>query len=185
LIGGWEFVANALNAASIVLAGRNNVHTWWTGIAGCAAFAYVFLGTQLYADMTLQFFFIGSSVLGWWHWVHGRRADPLPVRHASRRLLAAMVPVALLGAAGYAWMLIRYTDAYAPVADSLVLAFSVAGQLLLVGRRVETWWCWLVVNTIAVPLFASRGLYLTAVLYAFFWANAVVSLRHWRRLAAS
>ena len=37
------------------------------------------------------------------------------------------------------------------------------------------------VNTIAVPLYASRGLTLTAVLYAGFWLNALVALRHWRR----
>ena len=40
---GAELAANALNAASIVLAGRNSAHTWWTGIAACALFAWVFL----------------------------------------------------------------------------------------------------------------------------------------------
>ena len=60
---------------------------------------------------------------------------------------------------------------------------SVLGQLLMMERRVENWWAWLLVNTIAVPLYASRGLYVTAVLYAAFWINAVVSLRKWRSLA--
>ena len=84
---------------------------------------------------------------------------------------------------GYGWLLWRFTDAYAPFIDSIILAFSVLGQLLLMDRRVESWWCWLLVNTIAVPLYASRGLNVTAVLYAAFWINAVVSLRHWQRLA--
>jgi nicotinamide mononucleotide transporter len=66
-----------------------------------------------------------------------------------------------------------------------VLAFSVLGQLLLIERRVENWWCWLLVNTIAVPLYTMRGLYLTAVLYGAFWVNAVVSLVRWNRLAGS
>ena len=65
--------------------------------------------------------------------------------------------------------------------DSAVLAFSVLGQFLLMGRRVETWWCWLVVNSVAVPLFISRGLHLTAGLYALYWVNAILSLRVWRR----
>ena len=55
------------------------------------------------------------------------------------------------------------------------------GQLLLMARRYETWWCWLMVNTVAVPLFLSRGLTVTAVLYAAFWINAVVALVRWRR----
>lgn len=37
---------------------------------------------------------------------------------------------------------------------------------MLMRRKLETWLFWLLVNTISVPLFASRGLYLTAGLYA-------------------
>lgn len=33
-----ELAANAFNAVSIVLAGRNSVHTWWTGIVCCVLF---------------------------------------------------------------------------------------------------------------------------------------------------
>ena len=64
----------------------------------------------------------------------------------------------------------------------MVLAFSVLAQLLLMRRHYESWWCWLVVNTIAVPLFLSRNLTVTALLYAAFWVNAVVALVRWRRL---
>ena len=35
MIGPLELAANAFTAAAIVLAGRNSVHTWWTGIVGC------------------------------------------------------------------------------------------------------------------------------------------------------
>ena len=180
----WEIAANAFNAASIVFAGRNSLHTWWSGIVGCGLFAFVFYEARLYADVTLQIFFIGSCVVGWWAWLRGSHGAELPVRHVRPLISAALLAVAAVVAGGYGWLLHRYTDAYAPFVDSMVLAFSVLGQFLMVGRRVESWWCWLIVNTLAVPLYASRGLYLTAVLYVAFWVNAIVSLRLWRRLAA-
>lgn len=180
---GWEIAANGLNATSVLLAGRNSVHTWWTGIVGCAAFAYVFFDSRLYADVTLQVFFIGSSVVGWWNWLNGNQGTSLPVRRSSIRLILGCATLGLLATVGYGSLLHRVTNAYAPYLDSVILAFSVLGQFLLVARRVESWWCWLVVNTVAVPLYASRGLYLTAALYAAFWINAVVSLRHWCRLS--
>lgn len=180
----WEIAANVFNAASIFFAGRNSVHTWWSGIAGCALFAFVFYGARLYADVTLQVFFIGSCIVGWWAWLHGARGSELPVRHVRPLTTAALLALAAMVAAGYGWLLHRYTDAYAPFLDSIVLAFSVLGQFLMVGRRVESWWCWIIVNTLAVPLYASRGLYLTSVLYAAFWVNAIVSLVLWRRWAA-
>jgi nicotinamide mononucleotide transporter len=178
-----EIAANAFNAASIFLAGRNSIHMWWTTIVGCVLFAYVFFVAKLYADVTLQVFFITTAVVGWWRWLHGYHGTQLPVRHSSPPLVAASTAAAALVAVGYGWLLQRFTDAYAPFLDSVILAFSVLGQLLLIDRRVESWWCWLLVNTIAVPLYASRGLHVTAVLYVAFWVNAIVSLVHWRRLA--
>jgi nicotinamide mononucleotide transporter len=178
-----ELTANVFVAVAIFLAGRNNIHTWWTGIVGCAVFAAVFFSARLYADVTLQAFFILTSIYGWWKWLHGGAGGELPVRFSPPRLLTASAAAATVVALGYGWLLLRFTDAYAPFLDSVVLAFSVLGQLLMMERRVENWWAWLLVNTIAVPLYASRGLYLTSVLYAAFWMNAVVSLRKWTALA--
>lgn len=181
-----ELAANAFNAASVVLAGRNSVHTWWTGIVGCVAFFWVFFAARLYGDATLQVFFVATSVVGWVHWSReGESAGPtLEVRSSSTRRTLAFTAAGLVFTACYAWLLGRFTDAAAPVLDSAVLGFSVTAQLLLMGRRVETWWFWLLVNTIAVPLFFSRGLHLTAMLYGAFWVNALISLRHWRKLVS-
>lgn len=178
---GWEVAANAVYAASVLLAARNSVHNWWTGIIGSLLFAYVFFATQLYADVTLQAFFIVTNAIGWWAWLHGHRGDALPVRRTPPGLLAALSGIAIGVALGHGWLLHRFTDAYAPFLDSVVLTFSVLAQFLLMARRIETWFGWLIVNTIAVPLYASRGLTLTAILYACFWVNAIYGLVRWRR----
>ena len=152
-------------------------------MVGCLLFARVFFAAKLYADVTLQAFFIATAGIGWWRWRHGAAGAELPVRHSSRALIIGGVAAGIAVTIAYGWLLNRFTDAYTPFLDSIILAFSVLGQLLLMDRRVESWWCWLLVNTIAVPLYASRGLHLTAVLYAAFWVNAIVSLRRWQRLA--
>jgi nicotinamide mononucleotide transporter len=179
---GWEIAANGFNTVSIILAGRNNVHTWWTGIVGCVLFAVVFFWARLYADLTLQTFFIVTSILGWWNWMHGRRGTELPIRATRPSSFSWLTAAGILVAIGYGLLLDRFTNAYAPFLDSVILAFSVLGQFLLMDRRIENWWCWLLVNTIAVPLYTARGLRLTAALYAIFWVNAVVSLKRWRYL---
>lgn len=177
-----EIAANLITAASILLAGRNSVHTWWTGIVGCSLFAFVFLNSRLYADTVLQGFFVITSVVGWWQWLHGRHGEALPVTDLPVQKLLWQLLVGTLGALGYGLLLHRFTDAYAPFLDSTVLAFSIVAQLLMMRRHVQSWPFWLLVNSIAVPLYASRGLYFTSVLYAVYWINAVVSWRHWLRL---
>jgi nicotinamide mononucleotide transporter len=164
-----------------VLAARNSIHTWSTGIVGCVLFGLLFYDTQLYADVTLQAFFVLTSVLGWWQWLRGDAGRPLPITHARPPLLALSLAGGIVAVVLYGTLLHHFTDAYAPFADSAVLVFSVVAQLLLMQRRLEAWFFWLLVNTIAVPLYASRELYVTAALYAAYWVNAVVAWLEWQR----
>ncbi len=180
---GLELAANAVTAVSIVLAGCNNIHTWWTGILGCVLFALLFHATQLYADVALQVFFVATSAWGWWAWSHRSGAAPRPVSTMPAQELAWMLPAAAAAAWAYAAMLGAWTDAYAPLPDSVVLTFSVLGQWLLVQRRVQTWPVWLLVNCVAAPLYASRGLWITAALYSAYAVHAVLGWRRWQRLA--
>lgn len=177
-----EIAANGFSAASVLLAGLNRIHNWWLGIVACVLFGWVFFEARLYADVTLQLFFIVTNAIGWWSWARGGAAAELPVRRTPARSLAAMLAAGAAVTAGYGWLLHRFTNAYAPFVDSAVLALSILAQLLLMRRKYESWWFWLLVNTISVPLYLSRGLTLTAVLYAAFWVNAAVALVRWRRL---
>ncbi len=174
-----EYSANAFFLSSVFLAARNHRHTWTLGIVGCVLFAVLFYKIQLYADATLMLFYIGTSLVGWHQWRNGGTAAE--IRRTPLSLLALFGLVAITTLLGYGYLLYMNTDAFAPFADSAVLTFSVVAQLLLMKRRIETWWFWLVVNTIAVPLYASRDLTLTSLIYAGYWLNACYGLWSWRK----
>lgn len=175
-----EIAANAVTTISIVLAARNSIHTWWTGIIGAVLFGMLFYQNQLYADVALQGFFAATSVVGWWRW-RGAIGAPLPVTYTGWRLLVLAGVGGIIVALAYGTLLQRYTDAYAPFWDSLVLVASVIAQVLLINRKFESWYVWLAVNTLAAPLYASRGLWLTSALYVAYWINALFALKRWRQ----
>jgi len=196
-----EISANVFNLLSVWFAARNSVHTWWCGIVGCALYAWMFVDVKLFADVTLQLFFIASCVIGWFNWKRGNdRASPggarppalesesvtapdeLPITRVAPYTALGFAALAMLGAAGYGWMLHTMTSAANPFVDSMVLTLSILAQLLMVGRKIETWPVWFVVDCIAVPLYASKGLYLTAAVYAFFLVLVVMGWMRWSRL---
>ena len=119
-----------------------------------------------------------------WRGVQGRAELPVRRTESSGNVFGLFL-VGVAVTLGYGALLHRFTNAYAPFADSVILAFSVLGQFLLMGRRIENWWCWLLVNTVAAPLYFSRGWVVTSLLYAVFWVNVIVSLWHWRRVLAT
>jgi nicotinamide mononucleotide transporter len=176
-----EIAANVMTAICIFLAGRNSVHTWWTGIVSSVLYGVMFFNAQLYADTTLQAFFIVTGVMGWMAWK--KRTDAvLNVSNANPLQVMCYISFALVVGTVYAVILHRYTDAYMPWVDSAVLVFSVVAQFLLMRKQIETWIVWFVVNSLSVPLFWSRELYLTSIMYGFFWVNAIVSYIHWKKI---
>jgi nicotinamide mononucleotide transporter len=176
-----EYVANGFYLLAVFLAARNSIHTWWLGIIGCALFAGLFYQVKLYAEVMLMLFFIATNFIGWFQW--GRASGIKAVSSTPLKKLLFFSMLALLITAVYGSALHSFTDAYAPFIDSAVLMFSIIAQFLLMSRKQETWWFWLVVNTLAIPLYISRELYLTAIVYTGFWFNAWYGLYIWRQLS--
>lgn len=175
----FEYVAVFFTVVCIFLAGRNNIHTWWTGIVACIAYGYVFYGAKLYADALLQVFFIGTSILGWVLWSKRTDQTERPITSTDQGVIALITALAVLVTIGYSELLKAYTDAAAPLFDSAVLICSIIGQILLMRRNIQTWPVWILVNIISVPLYYSRELYLSAALYAVFLVHAIYAWHKW------
>ena len=79
-----------------------------------------------------------------------------------------------------AW-LAHATDSPAPLADATVLSLSLAATWGQAEKLVESWWIWIAVDVISVPLYVSRSLYPTAGLYVIFGILCVFGLRGWSR----
>ncbi|MEK8227592.1 nicotinamide mononucleotide transporter family protein [Oerskovia sp. M15] len=94
-----------------------------------------------------------------------------------------MWPVAALSAAVatvlLVWVLSTWTDSTIPFWDALTTSTSLVAQLMLGRKWVGNWWVWIVTDVMLVGLYASQGLWLTAVLYTGFIGLCVLGLRDW------
>ncbi|WOR16101.1 nicotinamide riboside transporter PnuC [Hyphomonas sp. FCG-A18] len=178
-----EIAANAALVTAVFLAARNLAISWLVGILGCILFGIFFFQIKLYADVTLQVFFIVTNAIGWLNWQRGGQAQTvLPVTRVQPLWhLILYFPIAALAAWGYSELLLRFTDAHYPLFDSTILTFSIVAQLLLMKRKLETWIFWLIVNSVAVPLYFVKDAHVTAFVYSIFWFNAFYGFWNWRR----
>lgn len=179
-----EWWANGITALSVFLAASGHIMTWPIGIIGSVLFGALFFQARLYADLTLQFFFVGTSLLGWMQWHRTGGPNQAGTEHPlAARNLVVMSLMAMAVALLYGTLLKYWTNAFAPFWDSAVLMGSVVAQILLMRGHHQTWFAWLLVNTLSVPLYLQRELPITAVLYALFWCNAWWGWWRWRRLS--
>jgi nicotinamide mononucleotide transporter len=179
-----EWACNLTSLACIILAARNQVLTWPFGIVSCVLFTVLFVDAKLYAEAVLQGFFIATSLWGWWHWSAQQGKPAAPIRSIALPAAAGWLLLAMLGGGLYAWGLQHYTDAASPWVDSQILTLSMLAQWWLMQRNIRCWWLWLAVNTLSVPLYASRELYVSAAFYALYWVLALVAFATWRKALA-
>ena len=182
-----ELWASALALGGVVLTARVSPWGWPPTIVASALYGWLFFEHRLYGDAALQLFFIAVSAWGWRAWLRTTPADASRVgfgvrsldARVTRRLALALVACwAVLGA-----LLTRFTDTDVPWFDAAPTAGSVFAQVLLARKFVQAWALWIGVNLVAVALFASKSLWLTALLYLIFVALSVAGWRRWRRLA--
>lgn len=176
-----EAIGFVITIVSIFLATRENVWYYPTGIASVLLYTWIYFDAKLYAESALQLIWLVLLIYGWYHWLRGgRNRTELPVtRTPSWGWLTALSTGLLM--TGVIVMIQRnYTDNPAPFVDSSIAAWSIVAQWMTARKWLENWFFWLVVNAIAVPLYITRELWLTAVLYGILFVLAIEGWRKWR-----
>lgn len=183
----WEILGTVLGVVGVWLMIRQNLWAWPVGLVQVSVYAWVFYDVKLYSDALLQLCFFAILAYGWWHWLHGAHratTSTMPVTRLSAGALATWIGVGAGATAGWGTFMARATDAALPYWDAFILVFSLIAQWLQARKRLECWPGWLLVNTVAIGVYAAKDLYLTAGLYAIFWAMAAWGWREWRKAMA-
>lgn len=176
-----ESLGFATGGVCVWLVVRQHIANWPVGLANNVFFFMLFLQSRLYADMGLQVVYFGLGVWGWWNWLYGgEQRTELRVSRATGRewiALAAFVP---LGTWALREILLAVNGA-APLWDALTTVLSLAAQYLLCRKRFENWFFWIAADLVYIPLYVSRDLPLTALLYSVFLGMCCLGLREWQR----
>jgi len=178
-----ELLGAASGLVCVWLVARQHAWNWPIGLVNNALFFVLFWRGKLYADALLQLVFAALGVYGWWRWTqHGAHdgGAPARVRTTRRAEWAALAALTALATATVAALLARHSDSPAPLWDASVLTLSLAATYGQAQKLVESWYLWIAVDLLSMPLYVSRALYLTALVYAVFLALCVVGLRGWR-----
>ena len=158
-----EWVAAGLGVVNVALVVRRSVWNYPFGLAMVSLYFFVFFEAKLYSDALLQIFFFVVKLYGWRNWVQAKRAaGEVPVGLLSARERLAWAAATLAASLAWGLGMARFTDAAAPIVDAGVAGFSIAAQILMARRKLENWVLWIAVDIVAIGLYASRGLALTA-----------------------
>lgn len=181
-----EVIGFITGAACVWGVARQKIWNWPIGILNNVAFIILFLGAGLYGETVLQLIFFVIAIYGWIKWSRGASdstgRNDLPIRNATHAEAGTGVAAVVLATAAIAYLLHAGTDSQVPVPDAFVLAASLVATYAQAKKIFQHWHIWIVIDVVSIPLYFSRGLALTAILYIGFLALCIYGLVGWNRL---
>ena len=179
----YEIVGAVTGLLCVLLIIYRNIWNWPIGIISVIAYAVLFFQIKLYADMSLQIFYVVTGFIGWWMWAYGgEKGTELKVRAMSWKARTCTVAAFIPCYWGIAWFLQHYTNASIPFWDSFASTLSVFAQILLMKKLFENWILWIAVDVLSIGIYIYKGVYLTVGLYSVFLVLAIMGFIAWKKL---
>lgn len=180
-----ETLGFVTGAACVYLVVREHLWNFPLGIANNVFFFVLFFRSKLFGDAWLQVIYLGLAVHGWYWWLHGGRdRSPRKIGNAPAKELAILAVLVVLGTAAMTLGL-RKAGGAAPVLDAFTTVLSLAAQWLLNRKSIENWYVWIAADVLYIYLYLTKGLQLTAILYAVFLGLCIAGLMGWSRTLAA
>lgn len=180
----YEMAAVLFGVLSVLFSAQNHVLLYPTGIISTAIYSYLFIQVGLYAESSLNAYYLIMSAYGWvaWNRPSNHQASAHQIGTATKQDWFHAGLFATLAFAGLYALLYFLTDSVTPAWDASVSALAYVGMWLLARHKLENW-LWLnASNALAIPLYLYKGIPFTALLTLFLFIVAVFGYVRWRRL---
>lgn len=186
-----ELLAVLLGLAYVILAAKESIWCWPAALLSVSIYIYLCLEARLFAETGLQVFYWVMALVGWWSWRRsnhpartaetavGENSDSLPVIRWPGRTHLLVIVANTAGTLLLGWFLGTYTEAASPYLDAFTTVFSLFTTWMVTQKVLENWLYWIVIDAASVFLYASRDLYLTALLFVIYTVIAVVGYYQW------
>lgn len=188
----WEVFGAVSGILYLFFSIRQNILLWPLGILTSAIYVYVLFVAGLYADMSLNAYYVVISVYGWYYWLKGSSNKQLADNELKISVVNNRQALELLGLTvilyGIILVLLLYLPekldfpkAQIPYLDAFTTAGSVVATWMLARKILEQWLIWIVVDAVSLGYYFYKELYATTVLFAVYTVMAVVGYLQWRK----
>ncbi|QNN40886.1 nicotinamide riboside transporter PnuC [Pedobacter roseus] len=177
-----EWLAVGFGVSEVLLAKKNSIWLYPTGIISVLLWMFLLLGVKLYAEVLLNIYYLTMSIYGWIIWKKRKQDGENQVSWSSKNELTIAILISVIGF-GLLYLILRhYTDSDVPLLDAFVSATAWAGMWLLAKRKIENWIFLNISNIVAIPLLFHKKLPLMACLTTFLFIVAIFGFFDWKKI---
>ncbi|MDO4368031.1 MAG: nicotinamide riboside transporter PnuC [Bacteroidales bacterium] len=175
---------------------------WVVGAISGAAYIIIFMNQGLYANMTIQVYYLLVSVYGWCMWAKLKKREKknaaassdlkanreedsgerICYKHADRKTLAWSVLLVLILSAVLFFFLKFFDKDPMPLLDSATFSLSIIATWWLSRCIIDQWIVWVFTDVSIAIICFNSGLVLSGILYIIYSVFAAFGYLYWKKV---
>jgi nicotinamide mononucleotide transporter len=185
----FEIICTITSLIYLYFSVKQKIWLWPLGIISSVYSVLVFYQSQLYADMSLNIYYIIVSFYGWFYWwvrKDNNSNDSIKISTLTYKNWIEYLSVVLVLSLSFAWILIHIPQKLGlkpssiPWMDASLTAGSVVATWMLARKLLEQWLWWVIIDAISIGVLIYKNLYIMAGLFVVYTIMAVVGYIKWR-----
>ena len=166
----------------VILISFKNITAWLFALLSSSIYVYLCFISNLFLETGLQLFYVAMAIFGWLKWKKDSLENETNIIKWDYRLhlLNILISGSLTFIIGYIFD--NFTSQANPYTDAFSTIFSLVATFMVTKKVLENWIYWVFIDAVCIYLFASRGLYLTSLLFILYTSIAVIGFFQWRSL---
>ncbi|NDF60272.1 MAG: nicotinamide riboside transporter PnuC [Crocinitomicaceae bacterium] len=174
-----EWIAFFSSILYVVIIALQKKTAWFFAFISSALYVYLCFSSKLYLDSFLQFFYVLAAIYGWMQWNKTDLNEKLSKKNIRFHLSAIGICIVISLSIG--WIMKTFTDQASPYLDATITITSLFATYLVARKIIDNWVYWIFIDLACIPIFYSRGLYLTSILYLIYAIIAIVAFFKWNK----
>jgi nicotinamide mononucleotide transporter len=167
-----EIGAVVFSFLSVIMAVKRSLSTWIFGILGIVFYGILFFQREIFSNMLLQMIFLVQSFVGLYEWKTNRNQGELIVTKMSMKEWVSYLATLNI--------LIIVMCLMFEKLDAITTSVSLMANVLLMNRKLENWFFWIIADVVYIIMFIEQKLYLSSGLYFVFLITCILGYFKWK-----
>ena len=182
-------ISGVTGIISVVLCAKGKISTYAFACVNVGLYAIIAYQNRLYGEVMLNgLYYLPMNVVGFYMWSKQKDDEgTVLVRRLTAKQIVFLV-VGLAAAIFVYWRILSMLGGNLQLIDSMTTILSIVAFLLQIGRYMEQWILWMIINVLSITMWClllgtPQGSVTMIIMFSAYLINGVYGFRNWLKLS--
>ncbi len=182
-------ISGVTGIISVVLCAKGKISTYVFACVKVGLYAIIAYQNRLFGEVMLNgFYYLPMNIVGFYMWRKQKDdAGTVIVRRLTPKQIILLIIGLLIAITAY-WRVLVALGGNLQLIDSITTILSIVAFLLQIGRFMEQWILWMIINVFSITMWSlllgtPEGSVTMIIMFSAYLINGVYGFRNWLKLS--